>query len=551
MKRKCRRGYSRKNSYVAIREPKKTVTKSIEQKKEIPKVALQPQEGMVIKLPNLADLEKAVNETVIGQENVVRSVCTKVYEGLCFPMLKRNILLVGKSGTGKTEIIRQLSENLNLPCTIEDATRYTEDGYVGASVSDMISNLLKEANGNMILASRGIIFIDEIDKKASRNDFYSGVNKEGVLKGLLKIVEGTVVQISNPNYTFDMEPEKMTMKFDTSNIIFIFGGAFEGLAQIKEKRLKKRTQMGFASADANHIVVNNYMNTSFTKEDLIEYGLPAELVGRISNIYETRELQIDDFYENDFINKEDVWNYENIEFVNNKFFLLRSKTTSKSALGIFKNGKIVALNHQGHNPYGITPKNVGQKFMLEALLDDEYPLVIIKGNAGTGKTFCALASGLEGHNQKKYSRILVTRSVTATEQYGYLPGDIDEKLSPYLAGIKDNLSILSQISGKSKGANQKDGSHFFSQGIVQIQAIGFLRGRSIVDSYFIIDETQNIEPDTIKSIVTRAGEGSKFIFLGDPTQIDNPNLNERYNGLVYLSEKNEGKFNVCSNFTFG
>ena len=219
---------------------------------------------------------------------------------------------------------------------------------------------------------------------------------------------------------------------------------------------------------------------------------------------------------------------------------MKSKTTSKSALGIFKNGKIVALTHQGRNPYGITPKNVGQRFMLEALLDDDYPLVIIKGNAGTGKTFCALASGLEGHNQKKYSRILVTRSVTATEQYGYLPGDIDEKLSPYLAGIKDNLSILSQTSGKSKGGGQKDGSHFFSQGIVQIQAIGFLRGRSIVDSYFIIDETQNIEPDTIKSIVTRAGEGSKFIFLGDPTQIDNPNLNERYNGLVYLSEKMKG-----------
>ena len=294
MKRKCRRSYRIRNSYVPQRLQTKVAIPEEKPKEVKAKAVMQPQEGIIIKLPNLADIEKAVNETVIGQENVVRSVCTKVYEGLCFPMLKRNVLLVGKSGTGKTEIIRQLSENLHLPCTIEDATRYTEDGYVGASVSDMISNLLKEANGNMILASRGIIFIDEIDKKASRNDFYSGVNKEGVLKGLLKIVEGTVVQISNPNYTFDMEPEKMTIKFDTSNIIFIFGGAFEGLAQIKEKRLKKQTQMGFASADANHIVVNNYMNTSFTKEDLIEYGLPAELVGRISNIYETRELQIDD-----------------------------------------------------------------------------------------------------------------------------------------------------------------------------------------------------------------------------------------------------------------
>lgn len=301
------------------------------------------------------------------------------------------------------------------------------------------------------------------------------------------------------------------------------------------------------------ILVTNNVTLQMQAENL---GIKAEyfkdeIFPHLDEQYTGREevsvldTTIDDFYEQGFINKEDVWNYENVEFVNNKFFVLKSKTTSKSALGIFKNDKIVALNYQGHNPYGISPKNVGQKFMLEALLDDEYPLVIIKGNAGTGKTFCALASGLEGHRSNKYSRILVTRSVTATEQYGYLPGDIDEKLSPYLAGIKDNLSILSQLSGKNKGGNPKDGSHYFSQGIVQIQAIGFLRGRSIVDSYFIIDETQNIEPDTIKSIVTRAGEGSKFIFLGDPTQIDNPNLNERYNGLVYLSEKMKGN-SMCA-----
>ena len=257
------------------------------------------------------------------------------------------------------------------------------------------------------------------------------------------------------------------------------------------------------------------------------------------------DTTMEEFYKEGYINKQDVLNHEKVEFVNNKFFILRSVIASSTALGIFKDGKIVTLKHKGAKPYGISPKNVGQKFMLEALLDDEYPLVIIKGNAGTGKTFCALAAGLEGHRNNKYSRILVTRSVTATEQYGYLPGDIDEKLAPYLAGIKDNLCILNQISGKNKGNNQNSSASFFSQGIIQIQAIGFLRGRSIVDSYFIIDETQNIEPDIIKSIVSRAGEGSKFIFLGDPTQIDNPNLTERYNGLVYLSEKMKGN-SMCA-----
>lgn len=250
---------------------------------------------------------------------------------------------------------------------------------------------------------------------------------------------------------------------------------------------------------------------------------------------------IDLFYKEGFINKESVFNHESVDFVENKFFVLDSG--NKSALGMFKNGKIVKLNHQEEFPYGVTPKNVGQRFMLEALQDD-CPLVVIKGSAGTGKTFCALAAGLEKTERcDKYSRILVTRSVTATEQYGFLPGDIEEKLSPYLAGIKDNLSVLingNRRKGKKPNDPYEDGYYFFERGIVQIQAIGFLRGRSIVDTYFIIDETQNIEPDTIKSIVTRAGEGSKFVFLGDPTQIDNPNLTERYNGLVYLSEKMKG-----------
>lgn len=255
----------------------------------------------------------------------------------------------------------------------------------------------------------------------------------------------------------------------------------------------------------------------------------------------TRDDVIDSFYQNGFIETNDIFNNTEIEFIENKFFVITSPQ-NKSALGIFRNNKLVKLNHQEEHPYDVRAKNVGQKFMLEALLDDNCPLVVIKGNAGTGKTFCTLAAGLQRTEKDVYSRILVTRSVTATEQYGFLPGDIEEKLSPYLAGIKDNLSILVNGS-KKRGTNDvtfEDGRYFFEKGIVQIQAVGFLRGRSIVDTYFIIDETQNIEPDVIKSIVTRAGEGSKFIFLGDPTQIDNPNLNERYNGLVYLSEKMKG-----------
>ena len=268
---------------------------------------------------------------------------------------------------------------------------------------------------------------------------------------------------------------------------------------------------------------------------------------------------IDDFHENGSIYPEDIFeDLKTEEIYENQFFVLKSHS-GKSAIGKYKNGEIQSLDFQKVYPYGVRPKNVGQRFMLESLLDDTISLVIIKGSAGTGKTFCTLAAGLEyTANQSKYSRILVTRSVTATEQYGFLPGDIEEKLSPYLAGIKDNLSILCKSSKDDDKENEWDsysgkpkkekGDYFFERKIIQIQAIGFLRGRSIVDTFFIIDETQNIDPDTIKSIVTRAGEGSKFIFLGDPTQIDNPNLTERYNGLVYLSEKMKGK-SFCAQIT--
>jgi len=335
MKRKCRKVHRKIKRHVSTNREVQPIDVSTSKK-------IQQQSNVVIKLPNLTDLEKAVNETVIGQEGVVKSVCTKIYEGLCFPNLKKNILLVGKSGTGKTEIVRQLAENLKVPCTIEDSTRYTEDGFVGSNVTSMISNLIREADGNLVLASQGIIFVDEIDKKAARHEFSSEVNKQGVLKGLLKMVEGTDVQIPDPDDPFKMFGSHETIKFNTSNIIFIFGGAFAGLDKIREERLKKSTKIGFASAEANHIVINNYMNTTFTKEDLIQYGLPAEFVGRISNIYETRELQIDDLRKileyskkSEFKKYESVFKSCGIELVYSKrlfeLIAVKAKTTSTGA----------------------------------------------------------------------------------------------------------------------------------------------------------------------------------------------------------------------------
>ncbi len=261
---------------------------------------------------------------------------------------------------------------------------------------------------------------------------------------------------------------------------------------------------------------------------------------------------IDEFFANKFLPITKVIDGENIQWICNMFVKLQSVDTNQSALARYDGTNLVPfLTNASKYPYGIKAKNLGQKMLMECLLQDwtTAPLVIVKGSAGTGKTYCSLASALKGIDDGVYNRILVaTPSETVgNERLGFLPGDIISKVSPYLGGIKDNLAIL--LNSK-KESGKENGEYYFETGLIDIQPIGFLRGRTIVQSIFIIDETQNIDPGDIKSIVTRAAEGSKFIFLGDPTQVDNPKLNERYNGLVYLSERMKGN-PLCWQITLG
>lgn len=283
-------------------------------------------------------------------------------------------------------------------------------------------------------------------------------------------------------------------------------------------------------------------------EDFRDDLFPApneQYSGRIK--LSTTAEAINSFYEKKFLDISKIFQGMEINWVQNMFVEVHSIDSQQSFLGRYNGEKIVPLYFSDNCPYGASPKNNGQRFFMECLQTgwESAPLVIAKGGAGTGKTYLSLASALNGIENDEYSRLLVaTPSETVgNEKLGFLPGDMKDKISPYLGGIRDNLSIL--INGKEKNSNKgkatiESGEYYFERGIIQVQPIGFLRGRTIVNSIFIIDETQNIDPGDIKSIVTRAATGSKFIFLGDPTQVDNPKLNERYNGLVYLSEKFKG-----------
>ena len=240
-----------------------------------------------------------------------------------------------------------------------------------------------------------------------------------------------------------------------------------------------------------------------------------------------------------------------VTLVPNQFVILREdQSARKTQLGRFDGKKIVPLAFQKKKPYGVSPRNVGQKFLQEALMADaeKAPLVIVKGMAGTAKTFYTLAVGLHTileQDEPAYRRILISRpNAQFDDDIGFLPGDESEKIAPLLRPVIDNLELLVDQNEEERFVDERSLSgkveELFDRGIVDAQALNFIRGRSISKTYLVIDEAQNLTPKQAKGIITRAGMGTKIILLGDPQQIDHPRLDERTNGLSYAAEKMKG-----------
>lgn len=240
--------------------------------------------------------------------------------------------------------------------------------------------------------------------------------------------------------------------------------------------------------------------------------------------------------------------HKDIHFTENEFVILRSdQSAKKTLLGRISGDKIVPLKYKKASPYGVTPRNVGQFFMQEALMtdSDKAPLVIIKGMAGTAKTFYSLAAGLEktfNGSDNEYRRIIICRpNAQFDDDIGFLPGSEQEKIAPMMRPIIDNLEqILDSEDGDSESVIRDKIDELFERGIIQTEAMNFIRGRSITKTYLIIDEAQNMTPNQVKGIITRAGKGTKIVLLGDPKQIDKPFLDERTNGLSYAAKYMKG-----------
>ncbi|MEG1705592.1 MAG: AAA family ATPase [Clostridia bacterium] len=240
-----------------------------------------------LKNEDLNDIISKVKLVIKGQDEAIKTISSAIYRNYVIDNteLKSNLIILGDSGSGKTKIVKVLANIFDLPYVIEDATRFTEAGYVGASVESMLHDLFVASNYDLNLAQKGILIIDEGDKKAATNDGGRDVSGESVLFSLLKIIEGSKIPMEN-SYG-DVEAY-----FDTSHLTIIFIGAFPRLAKIRDKRVKCNGSIGFG----NGLQKNNVqISKEYTAEDFISAGFPKEFVGRFDVIVELNTLTISDY----------------------------------------------------------------------------------------------------------------------------------------------------------------------------------------------------------------------------------------------------------------
>ena len=261
----------------------------------------------------------------------------------------------------------------------------------------------------------------------------------------------------------------------------------------------------------------------FDREELVFDDVNPELIDKLYASNEGVDV-------NEFAFKSDI--------DPNDCFVLKSNRATALARYIPSEEKVQRVEKT--RAFGIEPRNAEQAFAMEVLLDDRVQLVALTGRSGTGKTLLALAAAL--HKNEDYKQILLARPIVAlaNKDLGALPGDAQEKVAPYMQPLFDNLNVIkNNFSYQGKEIAVLD--ELQKNNKLVIEALAFIRGRSLSETYFIIDEAQNLTPHEIKTIITRAGEGTKIVFTGDIHQIDSPYLDMQSNGLVYMIDRMKGQ----------
>ncbi|NJK56182.1 MAG: PhoH family protein [Pleurocapsa sp. SU_5_0] len=283
--------------------------------------------------------------------------------------------------------------------------------------------------------------------------------------------------------------------------------------------------------------------------------IKADALGLHAEDYETDKVDVNELYTGStevLVSPEQIAEFFQAgsvtleqEFLPNQdITLVDSLNPSHTALGMAEGSSskiipLIALPKLGVSR--IQPRNREQRFALNLLLQDSIKLVTLVGKAGTGKTLLAIAAGLQKvADEKLYNRLLISRPVVPMgKDIGYLPGDINEKLTPWMQPLYDNFDLIfrTQDVSEKPGHWRRGHEELIEMGILQIEPLTYIRGRTIPQQFLIIDEAQNLTPHEVKTIITRAGEGTKIVLTGDPDQIDNPYVDAASNGLTYVVER--------------
>ncbi len=382
----------------------------------------------------------------------------------------------------------------------------------------VLEELDKFKKGNDLINYQAREFVRELDRLAGEKLFSDGVPL-GPGKGKLFVATGKPFpEIMNESFSEKNADHRILAislfvkdKFPKRKVILI----------TKDLNLRmKAKSLGLLSQDYESDKVKN-LDILYKGVEIYEDFDQAF----IAKLYEKKSVPVDEFPMDD-------------EIQANQYFVLRNG--NQSILAYYNPFTEQIQRVEKHSAYGIEPRNAEQTFSLHALLNPEIKLVSLTGKAGTGKTLLALAAALHQHEQ--YNQILLARPIVplANRDLGFLPGDVKEKIGPYMQPLFDNLGVI-KSRFKSQGKENFLIDEMLRNEQLVITPLAYIRGRSLSDSFFIIDEAQNLTPHEVKTIITRAGEGTKMVFTGDIEQIDSPYLDMQSNGLAYLTDKMKGQ----------
>jgi PhoH-like ATPase len=389
-------------------------------------------------------------------------------------------------------------------------------------------NALMSLKGNDIVIP--IYVIEEIDtfKKSQsslgRNArqfsrYLDGLRQTGSLSKGIEVEGGGSIRIATSSHVL-----QETLDLESNQDTRILTVAYDLKNQFPERDVKLITKDMNLRLRADAVDVDS--------EDYDPLSVPTETLYAGHRFLDVATDQINSFHAEGHLELED-----NDVCVPNECVVVRDLANpAHTTLGrVQENTDLIKPLIPLKHVWGITPRNKEQRFALDILMDDSIKLVTLVGKAGTGKTLLALAAGLQKVTEDKaYSRLLVSRPIFPLgKDIGYLPGSVEEKLNPWMQPIYDNVEFLLNM-GRDDKKSGRSSRELVDLGIMKIEPLTYIRGRSIPAQFMIVDEAQNLTPHEVKTIISRAGEGTKIILTGDPNQIDNPYIDATNNGLVHV-----------------